>query len=133
MPHDIHLSTFDHLVSVFGRRCVAASPSTVYRRREDVRMRALKKSEESLAAASPLQLCYDGRIIENINRYVFVGQFVNAQLDPCDTVMLVGSIPKTVFVTANASFNTITEQISNGTLQKIYSVMADTIALITEK
>ena len=64
-----------------------------------MRMRDLKKSEESLAAASPLQLCYDGKIIEKIDRYVFVGQFVNAQLDPCDTVMLVRSIPKTVSVT----------------------------------
>ena len=57
-------------------------------------MKALKKSEESLAAVSALQLCYDGRVIERIDRYVFAGQFVNAQLDPCDTVVLVRSIPK---------------------------------------
>ena len=87
-------------MSVFGRICIPASPSTTCRRREDVRIKALNKSEESLAAASALQLCYDGRIIEKIDRYVFVGQFVSAQLDPCDTVLLVRSTPKTVSVTA---------------------------------
>ena len=54
----------DQLVSVFGRRCVAASASTVYGRQEDVRIKALKKSGKSLAVAFPLQLFYDGRIIE---------------------------------------------------------------------
>ena len=98
-----------------------------------MRMKALKKSEESLVAASTLQLCYDGKIIEKIDRCLFARKFVNAQLDPCDTVMLMGSIPKTISVTANVSFNTITEQISNETLQNIHAVMADTTALNTGK
>ena len=37
-------------------------------------------SEESLAAASAVQLCCDR--IGKIDRHVFVGQFVNAKLDP---------------------------------------------------
>ena len=120
-------------MSVFGRRCIAASAATVYRRREDVRMKALKKSEESLAATSALQLCYDGRTIENVDRYVFAFQFINAQLSPCDAVMLVRSIPKTVSVTAEVIVNTITEQINNETLQNVYSVMENNTDLKTGK
>ena len=96
------------------------------RRRADERF---KEKLRALAAAFPLQLFYDGRIIEKIDRYVFVGQFVNAQLDPCDTVMLVRSIPKTVSVTSNVIFNAIGEQISSKTFQNIHAVTADTTAL----
>ena len=68
----------DQLVSVFGQRYIAASVSTVCSQREDVEMKILKKSEEFLARASALQLCYDGKIILKIDRCVFVGRFVNA-------------------------------------------------------
>ena len=80
-----------------------------------------------MAAASALQLYYDSRITEKIDRNVFVGEFVNAQLDPRDTAMLLRSIPKTVSVTAEVIFNTITEQISNETFQNVHSVMTDTL------
>ena len=43
------------------------------------------------------------------------------------------STPKAVSVTAEVIFNTITEQISNETLQTVYSVMADTTVLNTGK
>ena len=92
---------------------------------------SFKKIEEYLAAAAALHLGYDGRTIEKIDRYVFVGQFVNAQLDPRDTVMLVSSISKTVSVTAEVVFNAITKQISNKTHQNVYFVMENTTALNT--
>ena len=86
-----------------------------------------------MAAASALQLYYDSRITAKIDRNVFVGQFVNAQLDPRDTAMLLRSIPKTISVTAEVIFNTITEQISNETFQNVHSVVTDTTALNTGK
>ena len=71
--------------------------------------------------------------MKKIDRYVFVGQFVNAQLDPGDTVMLARSIPKTVSVTAEVIFNTITKQSGNETFQNVSSVMADITAFYTGK
>ena len=39
-------------------------------------MKALTSSNIALNAASALQLCYDGRVVDKIDRYVFLGQFV---------------------------------------------------------
>ena len=80
-----------------------------------------------------LTLCYDGRVIDKIDRYEFLGQFVDDKLEPCESVMHVKSIPKTISVTAGVIFNTITEEISNQCLQNVSSVMADTTALNTGK
>ena len=54
-------------------------------------------------------------------------------MNPCDTVMLERSTPKTVCGTVKVILNTIAEQISSETLQNVYSVMADTAALNTGK
>ena len=64
--------------------------------------------------------------MDKIDRYVFLGQFVDDKLEPCESVMHVKSIPKTISVTAGVISNTITEEISNQCLQNVYSVMADT-------
>ena len=96
-------------------------------------MKALTSSNAVLSTASALQLCYDGRVIDKIDRYVFLGQFVDDKLEPCESVMHVKSIPKTISVTAGVIFNTITEEISNQCLQNVYSVVADTAALNTGK
>ena len=112
--------------------------STLYRRREEVRMKALTSSNAVLTTASALQLCYDGRVIDKIDRYVFLGQFVDDKLEPCKSVMHVKSIPKTISVTAGVIFNTITEEISNQCLQNVilswrilpFSTQAKNLALI---
>ena len=95
-------------------------------------MKALTSSNAALTTASALQICYVGRVIDKIDRYVFLGQFVD-KLEPCESGMHVKSIPKTISVTAGVIFNTITEEISNQCLQNVYSVMADTTALNTGK
>ena len=123
----------DQLLSVVDRRKISASASSVYRRREEVRMKALILSDTALATTSALQLCYDGRVIDKIDRYVFLGQFVSDKLERCESVMLVKSFPKPISVTAEVIFDTITEEISSKCLQNVYSIMADTTALNTGK
>ena len=61
----------DQLQTVIGKRNIAASPATVYRRRQEMRMKALAQSESSSKAAQAVQLCYDGRVIHKMDRYVF--------------------------------------------------------------
>ena len=85
--------TTRELVSLIGRREISASASTIYRQREEVRMKALAWSGILLATASALQLCYDRRVIDKIDRIVFLGQFVSEKLQNCYSVMLVKSIP----------------------------------------
>ena len=64
----------DILKSSLGNE-IAASPSTVYRQREKVRKRALAESENLLKTACAIQLCYDGCMVDKLDRYIFLGQF----------------------------------------------------------
>ena len=98
-----------------------------------MRLKALTFSDVALATASALQLCYEGRVVDKIDRYVFLGQFVSDKNERCESFMLVKSLPELLSVTAAAIFNTITEEISNTCLQNIDSVMADTTAVNTGK
>ena len=65
----------DQLLSVVGSE-IAASPSTIFRKREKVRMSALRDAEAKLKGTDFLQLCYDGRIVNKSDKYVFLGQFL---------------------------------------------------------
>ena len=49
----------DQLQSVIGKRKIAASPATIYRQRQEIRMKALADHENKLKAASAVKLCYD--------------------------------------------------------------------------
>ena len=55
---------------------IAASPATVYRRKNDCRMKALESCEANLDATNAMQLCYDGKWINDIDRYVFLSQIL---------------------------------------------------------
>ena len=123
----------DQLLSVVDKDKISASVSTVYRRRETVRMKALTSSNIAINAASAVQLCYDGRVVDKIDRYVFLGQFVGDKLERCESIMLVKSFPNSISVTAKVIFDTITEEISIQCLQNVYSIMADTTAANTGK
>ena len=68
----------DQLQSVIDRKKIAASPATVYRRREEVRMKALANSENILNTESAIRLCYDRRVIHKMDRYVFLGQLTDS-------------------------------------------------------
>ena len=52
----------------------AAFPTTVYRRREEARLLSLKECESTINESEFLQLHYDGRKINGMDRYVFVVQ-----------------------------------------------------------
>ena len=122
----------DQLLSVIGADNIAASSSTVYRHREKARMKALQQCESVLSSSNSIQLCYDGKIIDKIDRYVFVGQFIDSCNTKVDEVMGVKSFCKNASVTGECLFNAISE-VCAGCLHNVYSVMADTTALNTGK
>ena len=54
---------------------ISASPATVFRMRKQFRLEALK-CEKELGRAAAIQLCYDGKIINKMDRYILLGQYV---------------------------------------------------------
>ena len=54
--------------STVGEKKIYASPATVYRKREQCRLEALKKCEGELRLAKAVQLCYDGKIMPKYRR-----------------------------------------------------------------
>ena len=96
----------DQLLSVAGS-AIAASPSTIFREREKIRMTALKNSESLLNGCAFLQLCNDGRVVNKSDRYVFLGQFLQADCKK-ESVIAVKSFPSGTSVTSKVLFNTIT-------------------------
>ena len=85
-------------------------------------MEALKKCEKELGRAAAIQLCYDGKIINKMNRYILLGQYVDKE-KKCEKVIAVETFEKGRPVTAESVF----------ILDKVYSVMPDTTALNTGK
>ena len=74
--------------------------------------------------AEALQLCYDGRVVNKVDRYVFLGQGVGSnQTIKSEHVMGVKSFTKTSSVTGEAIFATIVDQICGGYINKIVSVI----------
>ena len=94
----------DQLTSLVDWHSISASPATIHRRRETLRMKSMTLSEAKLDAASALQLCYDGRIVNKIDRYVFLGH--------------VKSFPKDMTVTAEVVICTIKEEINKSILKR---------------
>ena len=87
-------------------------------------MEVLKKCEKELDRAAAIQLCYDGKIINKMNRYtcILLGQFVDKE-KKCEKVIVVETFQKGRSVTAESVF----------ILDKVYSVMPGTTALNTGK
>ena len=77
------------------------------------------------------QLCYDGKITDGIDRYVFVGQCFDQE--KVSTPLQVKSFQKETSVTSAAVFNSIIETIDKPLLSRVYSIMADTTAVNTGK
>ena len=77
------------------------------------------------------QLCYDGKIIDGIERYVFIGQCFDQ--GKVSTPLQVKSFQKQTSVTSAAVFNSIIETIDKPLLSRVYSIMADTTAVNTGK
>ena len=107
---------------------IAASPATVYRRRNQCRLKALANSEANLRAANALQLSYDGKRINEIDRYVFLGQFLGSDGNECEEVLGVKSFCEKL-VTAEVICKAKVDETCTSYLIKIYSVMADATSL----
>ena len=114
-------------MSVAGS-AIAASPSTIFRERDKIPMTALKNSEALLNGCDISQLCYDGRVVNKFDRYVFLGHFLQADCKK-ESVIGVKSFPCGTSVTSEVLFNTITTEACEKLLAKVYSVMADTTAI----
>ena len=101
----------DQLLSVSGSEKIAASPSTIFRKREQCRLKALRRCKADLNKADALQLCYDGKIINKINRYVFIRQYYDPDQHFSERIMAVKSFPAGVSVTAQTVFNAIVNEV----------------------
>ena len=116
--------------STVGAENTAVSPATVYRRREQCRKNALQRCDNDLKEAAAMQLCYDGKILNQMDRCVFAGQIVNQQKQ--DKLIAIKTFPEETSVTSEKVFSSITE-ICGPLLNKTHSVMSDTTALNTGK
>ena len=118
--------------STVGAKNISASPATVLRKREQCRLEALERCDKKLNDAKAIQLCYDGKILNRMDRYIFLGQFED-ETSKLEKVIAVKTFPEGASVNSESIFNSITEEISDNLLKKIYSVMSDTTALNTGK
>ena len=116
--------------STVGAKNIAVSPATVYRRREQCRKDALQRCDNDLKEAAVMQLCYDGKIFNQMDRCVFAGQIVNQQKQ--DKLIAIKTFPEETSVTSEKVFSSITE-LCGPLLNKTNSVMSDTTALNTGK
>ena len=64
--------------SMVGEKYISASPATVFRKREQFRLEALKKCEKEPSRAAAIQR-YDGKIINKMDRYILLGQYVDKE------------------------------------------------------
>ena len=112
-----------------GGTIIAASPLTLFRMRENVRLKALQSSEMQITSCNALQFCYDGGIVIKSDRYVFLAQFID---DLSSEEVVIKSFP---FGTSVISENLVQHhsRICESILPKICVVMADTMASTFEK
>ena len=102
--------------------------ATVYRRRNQWRLKTLANSEANLSAINALQLSYDGKRINEINRYVLLCQFLGSDSSKCEEGLGVKSFCEKS-VTAEVICKAIGDETWTSYLGKNYSVMANTPSL----
>ena len=107
------------------------SKSSIHRKREKYRIESLKLAQLKDVTVDAWQLCNDGKIIDGIDRYVFIGQCFDQE--KVSTPLQVKSFQKETSVTSAAVFNSIIETIDKPLLFRVYSIMADTTAVNTGK
>ena len=95
-------------------------------------MEALKKCEKELGRAAAIQLCYNGKIINKMDRYKLLEPYVDKE-KKCEKVIAVKTFEKRRSVTAKSVFTAITERVDQSILVEVYSVLSDTTALNTGK
>ena len=121
----------DQILAVVGGS-IAASPATVYRRREEARLFSLKECESAISESEFLQLHHDSRKIIVMERYVFMVQFYSKLTrKKVEKVVGVKSYLPETSVNSEAVLHTIVNETCGGILSKIYSVMSDTCRVNT--
>ena len=119
--------------STVGDKRISASPATVYRKREQCRIEALSKCVEELRNTKAIQLCYDGKIINKLDRYVMLAQYMDEAKSKGAAVIAVKTFAKNVSVTAEVVFSAIKGNVNGTVLNKVFSIMSDTTSLNTGK
>ena len=119
----------DQILSVVGSENIAASPSTIFCKREQCRLKALRRCKADLNKADALQLCYDGKIINKIDRYIFIGQYYDPDQHFSERIMAMKSFPAGVSVIAQTVFNAIVNEVCGPYINNVFSIMADTTSL----
>ena len=90
--------------------CISASPATVFQKREQFRLEALKKCKKELSRVAVIQLCYDGKIINKMDRYILLRQYEDKE-KKCGKIIAVKTFEKGRSVTAESVFTAITEHV----------------------
>ena len=116
-----------------GSEKIAASPSTTFRKREQCCLKALRRCEADLNKADALQLCYDGKTINKIDRYVFIGQYYDPDQHFSERIIAVKSFPAGVSVTTQTVFNVSVNEVCGPCINNVFSIMADTTSLDSGK
>ena len=107
------------------------SESSIHRKREKYRIESLKSAQLKHVTVDAWQLRYDGKIIDGIDRYVFIGQCFDQE--KVSTPLQVQSFQKETSVTSAAVFNFVIETIDKPLLSRVYSIIADTTVVNTGK
>ena len=107
------------------------SKSSIHCKRGKYRIESLKSAQLKDVTVDAWQLCNDGKIIDGIDRYLFIGQCFDQE--KVSTPLQVESFQKETSVTLAAVFNSIIEAIDKPLLSRVYSIMADTTAVNTGK
>ena len=107
------------------------SKSSIHRKREKYRIESLKSAQLKHVTLDAWQLCCDGKIIDGIDRYVFISQCFDQE--KVSTLLQVKSFQKETSVTSAAVFNSIIETIDKPLLSRVHSIMTDTTAANTGK
>ena len=107
------------------------SKSSIHRKRERYRIESLKSAQLKHVTVDGWQLCCDGKIIDGIDRYVFIGQCFDQV--KVSTPLQVESFQKETSVTSAAVFNSVIETIDKPLFSRVYSIMADTTAVNSSK
>ena len=77
----------------------------------------MKKCKKELGRAAAIQLYYDGKIINKMDRYRLLGQYVDKE-KKCEKVIAVKTFEKGRSVTAESVFTAITEHVDQSNLIK---------------
>ena len=119
----------DQLLSVVSSEKIAASPSTIFCKREQCRLKALRRCEADLNKADALQLCYDSKIINKINRYVFIGQYYDPDQHSLSELWQWNRFLQVYQSLPKQFLNAIVNEVCGPCINNVFSMMADTTSL----